>query len=319
MNDSRFTRRVCPLCRAAEKKLVFDLRARDFCASNPTYSASYPGILSVAENSLYPVVKCRECGFVYSGFEPSAAFLSLVYEKVIRHEDNVAHNEATDSYARRLAYVSELLTLAPVEQRHRALDFGCGLGMTLRVLKIAGVDCIGYDFSELRSKHAADANLALVRDSESMAAAGPFDLFVCDNVIEHLPDPFATMRLLASTAVPGAIMYVSVPNADARFMLEQGQRLRDGRPVDMSLNPWEHLNYFDLDHLDRMLGQAGFLPVPDIQPGRMVNIGLRAEPDGGRRAKNALASLIRLIKYALTGRALGSPNHRFYRLAPRAL
>jgi len=318
VNDARFTPRACPACASTAGIPLLELRAQDFCAPNFTYRSDYPAILGVSPESRYPIGRCGACGFVYAAFLPDAAFLALLYEKVIRHEDNVAHNEAHASYARRMSYVAALLALAPSGRRLRALDFGCGIGTTLRLLRAADVQGVGYDFSAVRSKHVASADLYVVADEAALARAGPFDLLVCDNVIEHLGNPLETLRMLASLATHGALLYVSVPNSDAAYISTQVRCLREGTPVDMSFNPWEHLNYFDTDHLDQLLGRAGFVPIPSTDPGQSVDIGLRAEQNRIARIKNAAASGFRLIGYALNGKALSNPNHRFYRLSDRA-
>jgi len=114
-------------------------------------------------------------------------------------------------------------------------------------------------------------------------------------------------------AAPAAVLYVSVPDCDRRFVAAQARAFREDQSLDMSLNPWEHLNYFDLAHLDRMLGNAGFMPIPESKFVGAVNIGLRRSIETLPRLKNSCASGLRLARYAITGRALRSANRAFYR------
>jgi SAM-dependent methyltransferase len=153
----------------------------------------------------------------------------------------------------------------------------------------------------------------VVRARDKLMAEGPFDMIVCDNVLEHLPDPAEAIGFLASVAVPGAALYVSVPDCDSRFVEAQVRAYRAGESLDMTLNPWEHLNYFDLAHLDGMLDRGGFKPISEFDLAGVVHIGLRRDAEFVPRLKNVCATGLRLVRYAMTGRALRSPNRTFYR------
>jgi len=141
---------------------------------------------------------------------------------------------------------------------------------------------------------------------------GPFDAVVCDNVLEHMPMPSEAIAFLWSVTRPGAVLYVSVPNHDEAFIALQSELFSAGRALDMSLNPWEHLNYFDLAHLDGLLARGGFQPVARTSLPGEVRIGLRAEADLGRRIRNSLASALRLARYAMTMQTVRSVNEEFY-------
>jgi len=310
---SQFSTRVCPACAGTAADCVLDLQAASFCSPNPTYSREYQVLLGVDEHTSFPVVRCNTCGFVYAQLEPDAGFLNTLYEKVIGSSHNAQANEQRSGYALRMRYVADLVSLAPLDGPNKALDFGCGLGITLRMLNAAGVKAVGYDNSEVRRQYATDNAMRIAHAIEEVRELAPFDIVVCDNVLEHLPDPRGTLRLLASLCAPAAVMYVSVPNGDGSFLGRQGERLRNGGTVDMALNPWEHLNYFDLHHLDRMLDEAGFSAIPATELA-FVDIGLRSESNLITRLKNSLASTLRMARYAATGTALRNPTYGFYRL-----
>jgi hypothetical protein len=88
-----------------------------------------------------------------------------------------------------------------------------------------------------------------------------------------------------------------------------------GRPLDRTLNPWEHLNYFDMSHLDSTLAAVGLERLAASEVAGAVDIGLRSEPSHLRRLKNSLASALRLCRYAATGRAVETTESVFYRKA----
>lgn len=313
VQDSRFARRACPCCRGIDAKPVFDLKAESFCQANWSYAASWAATLGIDPVARFPIQKCKACGFLYAGLEPSRDFLSDLYEKVIMHELNREANENAGSFSARMRYVADLLDLAPKRKRLKALDFGCGVGATLRLLSDAGVKAIGFDNSDIRIGYVQNMGMQVVGDPTVLKELGPFDIIVCDNVLEHLPDPVEAVRLFASVSVPGASVYVSVPNADDAFIVAQQRAVAIGCSVDMSLNPWEHLNYFDLYHLDRLLEIGGFRPIRSLSLPGSVDIGLRPETGFVRRLTNALMSTGRLARYAATGNGVRNPNRAFYR------
>ena len=137
-----------------------------------------------------------------------------------------------------MRYVAELIELAPPGDPLRALDYGSGLGVTLRMLAACGVDATGFDPSAVRTDYVRDRELTFVHDAGALS--GPFGIVVLDNVLEHVPDPIVTMTMLRDIDVfAGTIAYVSVPPYEEAFMREQVERHRRGDAVDMTLNP-EH-------------------------------------------------------------------------------
>jgi hypothetical protein len=172
---------------------------------------------------------------------------------------------------------------------------------------------IGYDPSPGRRELAAEPGCLVVHDEQALRAYGPFDLLVCDNVLEHVPDPSQTVRQLAHLSAEGATLFVSVPSYEEPFIQAQLRAVGGGGGVDMTLNPWEHLNYFSLKHLDRLMLAHGFSPIRgDELPGK-VDIGLRPDSQISRRLKNGLASALRLWRYVVHGASVRNANEVFYK------
>lgn len=303
--------RPCPLCGSSARDTILELEADAFCRTNWTYSREYRSLLGLPDRAVFPIVRCRSCGMQYAELLPSDEFLTTLYERVILSPECVRGSENRASYASRLRYVADLLELAPTGAPLRALDFGSGLGVTLRILSSCGAEATGFDPSVMRSNYTLAQGLTL--ESDLAALHGPFDVVVLDNVLEHLPEPRATMELLRRITVEGAVAYVSVPSSEAPFMREQVARHRRNEPIDMTLNPWEHLNYFTVAHLNELLSGGGFRRLAARERVAPPSIGLRAEPNGIRRWKNAIASMRRLGGYAMRGEVTESAERGFYR------
>jgi 2-polyprenyl-3-methyl-5-hydroxy-6-metoxy-1,4-benzoquinol methylase len=100
----------------------------------------------------------------------------------------------------------------------RVLEVGCASGATLRWLrgerraeKTVGVE-INADLSELL---AANVDVPLVGDAAQVDRAaehGPYDLILFLDVLEHLVDPWTTLRDYRRLLSPTGSVIVSVPN-----------------------------------------------------------------------------------------------------------
>ena len=312
-HDSRFALRPCPWCASHERRRIFDLPLDAFCSVNWSYVVDYANVLELTGDTRFPIARCGNCRFLYAELEPSAEFLTRLYDQAVRHDINSQAAEGRASIVRRMGYVAILLALASPDRALTALDFGCGLGTTLRLLAAAGIAAVGYDASATRRSHVEDGGLRIAATYDELIAGGPFDIVVCDNVLEHMPNPTATIAFLASITTEGGLVYVSVPDCNDAFIQTQLRLVGAGQPIDMSLNPLEHLNYFDLVHLDRLLAQGGFLPVARTDLPGEVNIGLRPDPSLRKRLNNSVASALRLARYAVTAQTVRTVTHEFYR------
>ena len=309
-------RRPCPLCGSNDSETIIELEAEEFCRSNWSYRSDFRSILDMGSSALFPIVRCRACSMVFASLLPPPDFLAALYDQVIQKEQCVAGSENRSSYARRLRYVAELLDLAPAGDPIRALDFGSGLGITLRILRACEVDGIGFDPSAVRTTYSRESNVVIVADLEELRRRAPYAVIVLDNVLEHIPDPTLTMSLLREVSAKDAVAYVSVPPYEKAFLQREVERQRRGEALDMTLNPWEHLNYFSLKHLDALMLRGGFRRLTAVERTGAPVIGLRPEKSRGARLKNVIASVLRLASYATRGDVLATAEHAFYRRLP---
>ncbi len=313
---ARFSVRRCPACGSEKRSTLFKLNAAQFCRANWTYSENYNELLELTGNESFPVDRCVTCGFVYARLLPSQDFLKLVYERVISFSECHAGSENAPGYARRMRYVATLLDLCASKEDLHALDFGCGLGVTLRLLHSVNATVIGYDPSPVRTDSIRAPGVTVLRTLDEIERLQEkFDMVICDNVLEHVPEPLQTIKLIAALCKPGGVLFVSVPAYEDAFIKRQLEAIGKGEMIDMTLNPWEHLNYFNLLTLDRILLNAGFEAVKASKLSENVNIGLRPETTRLNRLKNSLASTVRMIRYIALGDTHRSVEHSFYRYA----
>ena len=134
----------------------------------------------------------------------------------------------------------------------RVLDIGCGSGVLLAKLAGHAGYRAGVELSATAAAAAArvaDQVVNLPVDGDLPFAPGSFDVVVCADVLEHLPDPAAALASVSTFCRPGGAVIISVPNIanwEARLRLLRG------------VWRYEPVGIFDTGHL-RFLTRATLL------------------------------------------------------------
>ncbi len=107
--------------------------------------------------------------------------------------------------------------LAGMPQPCRLLEVGCGRGAFLRQAKTRGHTGVGLETNPAAAAQARAAGLDVRLESlpEFLASNRMrFDRVFSFQLLEHLSDPLATLREMATALAPGGRICFAVPNAD---------------------------------------------------------------------------------------------------------
>jgi len=307
--SSTFTLRHCQSCDSNSSETLISIKAQDIANNNWSYRKDFDLLLNISGNDTFDIVTCSDCGFIYSKQLPNDTFLNILYDQVIDLKRPHALKLIKHEYPRRLHYLSIVSHLLNDNSENvKVLDFGAGFGQTSKMMQAQGMQVVAYDTSDLRCNELSKSGIRVIKTESEIIENGPYALIICDNVLEHVPNPKMVIELFKLISKTDTILFISVPS------YEKENRDYCVSNLDMSLNPWEHLNYFDQKHLDAMLSTHGFFPIPADQLGNNINIGLRHEASLFKRMKNGLATFFRLLSFIRKGVAIESVNSRFYRL-----
>jgi 2-polyprenyl-6-hydroxyphenyl methylase/3-demethylubiquinone-9 3-methyltransferase len=101
------------------------------------------------------------------------------------------------------------------------LDVGCGGGILSESMARAGARVLGIDLSravlDVAELHALEGNVAveyraIAAEELAQEKPGAFDLVTCMEMLEHVPDPAASVKALAALVKPGGDVIVSTIN-----------------------------------------------------------------------------------------------------------
>jgi SAM-dependent methyltransferase len=223
---------------------------------------------------------CEDCGLVFVNPSPSEDALAAMYgpdgEWAIGRKDEAtapkreAENiRGSGRWQRIFDPIRSELDVTRPPPGASVLDFGCGRGKFLDVLRVCGWQTFGIE-------PATDLAFARHRQLHSIPGQPTFDLVIAHHVLEHVTDPLALLAQFASATRPGGYLLVGVPRLDTLPLH------RDLSYVISRV----HVRSYTAVCMEGLLARAGWQMV--AAPSDEVMIA------GGRRTSARLRALARL-------------------------
>lgn len=162
----------------------------------------------------------------------------------------------------------DLIGLIPKSDRNRILEIGAGSCETLfeiKKLKLAQ-EVVGIELLELKGSHQESPEIdrliiGNIENAEPDLPENYFDVIICGDVLEHLIDPWSTLKKLFRYLKEKGIIITSVPNIREYHILYRILFLADFRYSERGILDRTHLRFFCKKNIISLLTSAGFLPV----------------------------------------------------------
>ena len=209
--------------------------------------------------------------------------------------------QATSSYF--AAEREEMLPFVP-KGAERFLEIGCGAGAFGALLRrtipnahIVGVEVYGPAAEEARKVLDDIVELPVETAIERLPQKS-FDCVICNDVLEHLVDPWLVLRRVRGLLRTGGSVIASLPNVRhfpvfRSYFLEADWRYEQWGVLDQT-----HLRFFTARSLSRMFEETGYLveKVEGIFPEKfswkaaLLNIAMRGRLDDMRYQRFAVVA-----------------------------
>lgn len=219
----------CNYCGSSEHKKLYDFTQR---------------------NRTFSVVQCN-CGLIFQNPRPGPEELDRYYDEDYFGSDRkefTSWKEFPDNLEDHVIDMPEM----DLGKKGRFLDIGCGIGVYVAYMKsrgweASGLDVSGYSVELGRKKRGLDLFRGTLEDAEYPAEH--FDAVYMRDVIEHLSEPLGTLKEVTRILKPEGWLYLTTGNAGSIV-----SRLRRQHWFYLQ---GDHIHYFSLSSLDRMLRRAG--------------------------------------------------------------
>jgi hypothetical protein len=217
------------------------------------------------------ILKCRRCGLgrtrLSCTFDPSAYYDEAYFKGgvVDGYSDYVGSADIL-----RAEFRQTLREILPFCHGGRLLEFGCAYGYFLEEAAPYFDSAHGIEYADSAAQACRDRGLHVVTGPVTEdALTGPYDVIVGLDVIEHLPEPQETLRLLSTKMASGGVLVMTTGDWDALLPRIAGARWR-------LMTPPQHLSFFTPRSIKKVLESAGLRLISLKHPWKRVPLALMA-------------------------------------------
>jgi len=214
------------------------------------------------------IMRCRKCRYIFDNPRPMLEELIGFYSRHDKYDSWLAELDA-----RERVWKQRLRILEQYKKPGSLLDVGTGIGQFLAVARNSFTEVLGTEVSTTaiqiaRERYGLNVFQGSIEDLTRHSCL--FDNITLFHVLEHVPDPRATLKTCCSLLSSNGILVIAVPNEISslrvltkRLLVKVGFRTPDavgklGLPritLDPS-TPEVHLSHFTPPVLDTLFTNA---------------------------------------------------------------
>lgn len=220
-------KRICPLCSSPKTSLY--LKAQD-----TEKISSY----------WYRFYRCAHCDLVFLSPFLKKKEISRFYQR-----EYFGGSKFLEFFQR-----ERRLKIERLKKQGRILDFGCGEGVFLNLMRKHGWRVSGFDASVQAASLARQRfglEVATPPLTKNSFPARSFEVIALWHTLEHIPKPLPLLKILGSFLADNGFLVISVPNITSLEARIGGDRW-------FHLDPPRHCCHYNPKSLDFLLKKAGF-------------------------------------------------------------
>jgi len=216
------------------------------------------------------IFQCATCGLGRAhapAFDPAAYYTQGYFSG--GRADGYADYRGTEPVLRR-EFARTVDFIRRYRRAGRLLEVGCAYGFFLHEAK-RYFTVSGIELADDAAAHCRREGLPVETGTADAAerTGGPFDVIVLLDVIEHLPDPHATIVTLARALAPGGVIVLTTGD----FASLAARALRSAWRL---MTPPQHLWFFTASSMERLAAGAGLEVASLDHPWKIVPLSLVA-------------------------------------------
>lgn len=250
----KFIERNCPLCNGNQSKVLFEIPTSSFVLNNETIIPSKLRQLGLYEDSSgMELVEC-DCNMIYVSSVLPYEILNRYYNECIDADLSL---KKTHRILKQNHYDNLSKLLINRDLNVTVFEYGCGWGDFLVKARRDAARVIGLELDRRKIDFCKSQGLQIINRLSEIDSH--IDVFFCNHVLEHLPDPKKTLLEIKQYLHPKFIGYISVPLYTRKKIMDIKNKINSNIQVlDKNINPYEHLNVFSIETLHNLLNSVGF-------------------------------------------------------------
>lgn len=179
----------------------------------------------------FDIVRCRHCGLEQTWPRPLESKLKALYEQFYNFggEQETTYTRARASFLNSALYRFWAkwegdFSFHFRQGSGRLLDIGCNEGQGLTFYSRNGFQAEGLEINERAAAVAQQRGFTVhLGPLPEFSPSKPYAVIILANVLEHVPDPVATLSQVNQLLQPGGQVWISCPNADSHWRQRFGR------------------------------------------------------------------------------------------------
>lgn len=239
-----------------EQNENFEYVECNLCGSNSLNKLFTGKDLLFKNEGLFTVVKCNNCGLIFTNPRPNQNIISEYYPGDYWEINENSGNSKSNLKKLAHKFINKISYKMTISHKFngKLLDIGCGDGKELLKHKKNGWQTYGVEINDfaasyVRKHYGLNVFTGIVEDAEFEDEF--FDIIILNNVLEHMSDPKTTLNEINRILKNDGTLVISIPNANSF----------EARRFKKYWTAWDlprHFYHFTPDTIKSLLLRTGF-------------------------------------------------------------